>query len=116
MSSLEAGSGLFQPPLGEKILRKANFRMLSCSSRGCSGCYEWRKLLSDVVWNRTFVVSGHHSFKCFSSSVAQFVDGLFKSITYHPSFQDCIRDFLVKSKEFSAQISNEVVRRMWNKL
>ncbi|KAL6581633.1 Exportin-1 [Orobanche minor] len=35
--------------------------------------------------------------------VTQFVNGLFKSISYPPSFKDCIRDFLVQSKEFSAQ-------------
>ncbi|KAL6547878.1 hypothetical protein OROHE_009583 [Orobanche hederae] len=38
-----------------------------------------------------------------TTEVAQFVDRLFKSINHPPSFKDCIRDFLVKSKEFSAQ-------------
>ncbi|KAL6558288.1 hypothetical protein OROMI_018638 [Orobanche minor] len=37
---LGVAGGLFQPHLGEKMLRKPNFRMLPCSDRGCSGCYE----------------------------------------------------------------------------
>ncbi|KAL6564856.1 hypothetical protein OROMI_016306 [Orobanche minor] len=40
MSILGVAGGLFQPHLRDKILRKPNFRMLPCSDRGCSGCYE----------------------------------------------------------------------------
>ncbi|KAL6562891.1 hypothetical protein OROHE_005478 [Orobanche hederae] len=37
---LGVAGGLFQLHLGEKMLLKPNFRMLPCSDRGCSGCYE----------------------------------------------------------------------------
>ncbi|KAL6536701.1 hypothetical protein OROMI_026282 [Orobanche minor] len=63
--------------LGRRYSSKPNFRMLPCSDRGCSGCYErqswdavWKWTLvagSDAVWNQIFVSSGRDSFKCFSS-------------------------------------------------
>jgi exportin-1 len=36
--------------------------------------------------------------------VTRFVDGLFESKTDLPTFKNHIRDFLVQSKEFSAQV------------
>ncbi|KAL6561415.1 hypothetical protein OROMI_017016 [Orobanche minor] len=52
---LSVTGGLFQPHLREKMLRNPNFRMLPCSDRGCSGCYEWRKQESYAVWKWTLV-------------------------------------------------------------
>lgn len=40
----------------------------------------------------------------FRSQVTQFVNGLFESKNDFPTFKDHIRDFLVQSKEFSAQV------------
>ncbi|KAL6542715.1 hypothetical protein OROHE_010235 [Orobanche hederae] len=58
------------------------------------------RMLSGIgpLWSAVIIASS------VFQAVAQFVDGLFKSITYTLSFKDCIRDFLVKSKEFSAQL------------
>ncbi|KAL6520762.1 hypothetical protein OROHE_016943 [Orobanche hederae] len=113
--NLKNRSGLFQPPLGEKILRKAILGCFLVAAEvvvavmsGGNYC----RVLSGIrhLWSAVIIASS------VFQAVAQFVDGLFKSITYPPSFRDCIRDFLVKSKEFLAQISNEVGRRVWNKL
>ncbi|XP_073009328.1 protein EXPORTIN 1A [Typha latifolia] len=43
-----------------------------------------------------------------SAEVTQFVDGLFQSKNDLPTFKDNIRDFLVQSKEFSAQDNKDL--------
>ncbi|KAL3651217.1 Exportin-1 [Castilleja foliolosa] len=43
-----------------------------------------------------------------TTEVTQFVNGLFESRANHSSFKNCIRDFLVQSKEFSAQDNKDL--------
>uniref|UniRef100_A0A6N2LZB0 Exportin-1 C-terminal domain-containing protein n=1 Tax=Salix viminalis TaxID=40686 RepID=A0A6N2LZB0_SALVM len=48
--------------------------------------------------------------------VTQFVNGLFESRTNLSIFKNHIRDFLVQSKEFSAQVLEGVIKYRWNAL
>uniref|UniRef100_A0A6N2N6B7 Exportin-1 C-terminal domain-containing protein n=1 Tax=Salix viminalis TaxID=40686 RepID=A0A6N2N6B7_SALVM len=51
-----------------------------------------------------------------ASEVTQFVNGLFESRTNLSIFKNHIRDFLVQSKEFSAQVLEGVIKYRWNAL
>nr|CAB3456381.1 unnamed protein product [Digitaria exilis] len=81
--------------------------------------------LTEPLWDATMVPSQYannamfvrdHTIKLLSSSfpnmtpveVAKFVDGLFSSKTDLPNFKNHIRDFLVQSKEFSAQDNKDL--------
>jgi hypothetical protein len=51
------------------------------------------------------VFDHHKSLTSFLAQVTKFVDGLLSSKHDLPSFKNHIRDFLVQSKEFSAQVT-----------
>jgi exportin-1 len=59
-----------------------------------------------VLWLRLKFTNLTGSF----GQVTKFVDGLLSSKLDLPSFKNHIRDFLVQSKEFSAQVASLVSR------
>lgn len=82
-------------------------------------------LLTEPLWDAATVPYQYHSNSMFireytikllstsfpnmtTSEVTQFVNGLFESRTDLPTFKNNIRDFLVQSKEFSAQDNKDL--------
>lgn len=92
-------------PNNSAFIREYTVKLLSSSFPNMTTAEVLKQIFVVQVFS-VLLPPGASTFICFCAlfQVAQFVSGLFESREDDSSFKNHIRDFLIQSKEFSAQV------------